>query len=201
MRAIGDIVKQMKRELSPRRRRVIAAAYHEAGHAVAALMLGDEVLEVRINADAREHTDLSGHVTRRNPLYAPSERLKDREWLKFDDIDADAVKFRKSWEVNLIVAIAGRLAQRRHDPKSIRPNQVREDNSDIEEMLGGLGSPTEREHYRQWGKHMAAKIIGECWTAVESVATSLLQHNGILTGHQLKQIANVAASNVVVTRD
>jgi ATP-dependent Zn protease len=52
MRAIGDIVKQMKRELSPRRRRVIAAAYHEAGHAVAALLLGDEVLEVRINARA-----------------------------------------------------------------------------------------------------------------------------------------------------
>jgi hypothetical protein len=93
------------------------------------------------------------------------------------------------------------LAQRRHDPKSIRPHQVHEDNSDVEELLGGLEPPTEREHYRQWGKRIAAKIISECWTAVESVATSLLQHNGILTGHQLKQIVDAAASNVVVTWD
>jgi hypothetical protein len=48
---------------------MIAAAYHEAGHAVAATVLDDNIMDVRVKLDARNVGDIGGGVTRHNPLH------------------------------------------------------------------------------------------------------------------------------------
>jgi hypothetical protein len=69
---------------------------------------------VRIKLDARNVGEICGHVTRRNPMHAPSERLR------VELTEDDEAEYNKAWKINLIVAFAGPEAQRRHDPKSMR---------------------------------------------------------------------------------
>lgn len=135
--------------MTPKERILTAAAYHEAGHAVAALLLGDDVLDVRLNTNARNVAEIDGRVTRRNPLHAPSERLM------VEHTDADAAAFKRAFETNLVVAFAGQEAQRRHDPKSMRGYRLRDDMVDIDDMLDGVEPQSARQTYRHWVKREA----------------------------------------------
>jgi hypothetical protein len=90
------------REKMPLREKIIrAAAYHEAGHAVAASLLSDDIVDVRINRDARNTAEIGGRVTRHDPCYAVAQKL----WATSETTSND--EYRKAWEANLIVALAG----------------------------------------------------------------------------------------------
>jgi hypothetical protein len=79
----------------------------------------------------------------------------------------------------------------------MRSYRLRDDDNDIAELLEGLKPQSARERYRHWGKHAAAKIVRECWPAVEKVAAALLEH-GILTGDQVKEIINASVDARIV---
>ena len=50
--------------MNPKQEHLIACAYHEAGRAVVASILGDDVVDVRINIDAPSVREIHGGVTR-----------------------------------------------------------------------------------------------------------------------------------------
>jgi hypothetical protein len=158
-----------------------ASAYHEAGHAVAASLLGDDIVDVRINRDARNTAEIGGGVTRHDPCYAVAQKLGATS------VKTSSDEYRKAWEVNLIVALAGPEAQRRYDPKSLRKSQHRTDKRDIDEHLRGVEPQSTRERYRHWGKRNAALIVSKYWPAIEKVAAAPLEH-GVLTGEEVKTI-------------
>jgi hypothetical protein len=92
------------------------------------------------------------------------------------------------------------LAQRRHNPRSVRAHQLVGDDADIGELLSDI-QPSEREPYRQWATGIAGKIVGECWPAIEAVAAGLLERGGVLTADELRRIVDAEAGKIVVKRD
>ena len=176
--------------MKPNQKTLVAGAYHEAGHAVVATLLGDTIVDVRLNIDARTVGEIEGRVTRHNPAFAHAERLLAANMpvvRRTDDANPDMTELMQAWGTNLIVAFAGPEAQRRHDPKSMRSYRLRDDENDITQLLRQVSLQSTREIYRHRAKRSAAVIVRKCWPAIEKVAAALVER-GVLTGEEIKQI-------------
>ena len=70
--------------MNPKQEHLIACAYHEAGHAVVASILGDDVVDVRINIDAPSVREIHGGVTR--SLCCRPVVCRSRTWAGSEDL-------------------------------------------------------------------------------------------------------------------
>src|SRR6516225_911173 len=84
-----------------------AIAYHEAGHAVVAHMLGYQVLRVSIASKSGS----ASHMSWRHPI-------NRRVTSALDGREADIDRVRPRIDHAIIVSMAGALAQKRHNPRS-----------------------------------------------------------------------------------
>lgn len=158
-----------------------ATAYHEAGHAVAGLCLGLRVRHVTIVPDE----DSAGHVK--------SEREKPST--------AFAVECGYLWHPSRFRAeklvmrmLAGEVAQRRYNPRSVRWRHGQSDRNQSLDILLKYNpyedAPGLTHHYemlRKW----TVSLIEQHWHLVEAVAKALLEHRQ-LSGTQVRAVINAA---------
>ncbi|MDP9343010.1 MAG: hypothetical protein M3Q23_13170 [Actinomycetota bacterium] len=86
-----------------------ATAYHEAGHAVAALFLGSSAVSISIGEDEVQGT--LGHVRRRRPSTAWTQRLKE---LNYDaDFGGMGCRVRRIIERDIMITLAGPVTEAR----------------------------------------------------------------------------------------
>lgn len=103
-------------------------------------------MDAWVTIDARTIGKITENVTRQDPCYAAANKLGfglAGETVSPEFI-TDSPEYIKAVGNNLIVAIAGREAQRRHDPKSIRKHALREDEEQIASRLESVTPQTER---------------------------------------------------------
>jgi hypothetical protein len=99
-------------DMSVRTKKMVAAtreavAYHEAGHAVVAHMLGHQVRRVSIAPKSGS----DGRVSWRNPINRIISKLESGS-------EADLERVRYRIDHAIIVSMAGAFAQKRHNPRS-----------------------------------------------------------------------------------
>ena len=159
-------------------KQLIATAYHEAGHAVAAHFLKIPITKVTIEPD----DDSLGHVRRKNlprPVY---EALRSGG-LTLHMID--------KIERNIIMPLAGGAAERRHRGRSnyVGSWQDRDRVVDFVDRLSASGE--EASAYYRLQLVRARGLIESKWYAVEAVAQALLAAT-TLTGEDVKRIVHEA---------
>lgn len=157
-------------------KQLIATAYHEAGHAVAAHFLELPLRRATIVPNEEEGT--AGHV-----LYRPlPQRL--REALAYGR-PTPAQRVRA--ENQVISAFAGPIAERRYYG---RRNLVgaSSDYQQIADFLFALSaSDDEVTAYANWLEQRAISLIETRWRAVEAVATALLERQ-TLSGSEVQGV-------------
>jgi hypothetical protein len=157
-------------------------AFHEAGHAAAAVVLGLGFLlkEVRVVAhDGRgPGTDLCGDAVPRGCTTKPEE-VSEAEWQRLqadpaawnDWIERDHDKF-------AIYYLAGEAAQHRYAPDVMTPPH-KTDHSNVERLVPSDRVPRLREE--------AHTLIATHRSAVERIASALLRRHR-LTGEEVKTL-------------
>jgi len=165
-----------KETVAARRRE--ANAYHEAGHAVVAHMLGYEVLRVTIVPKAGSE----GHVSWRHPI---NRRVSSK--LEFgSEADIDKVRYRIDHAI--IVSKAAALAQKRHNPRSgwryagsgAAPGEFLLKGSDDQQALEWASRVHEddekvREAYMRYLEARAEALVKHHWCRIERLAKKLLK--------------------------
>jgi len=138
----------MTRRLSPAGR--AATAHHEAGHAVAALMRHIRFSYVTIQPNA----DSVGHLLLR--------RLRP-------------VRAMEPMHNRGIVALAGEVAQRRFNPRSVRRHQGVGDREQVAEYaIRCSGSPEIADALVRLWQLQAAALVKRFWPSIERIAAALL---------------------------
>jgi hypothetical protein len=153
------------------------AAYHEAGHAVVALTLGYQVELVTIVPTAGS----DGHVRWNNP----TRRRSVREALEFG---LQVERRRHLVEHEIIVNLAGSLAQRRHRPHSpwrrdaagAKRGQFVAKGSDYQhalELVAWLheGQQQVINTYSRYLEARAEALVNARWENIERLAVALLE--------------------------
>jgi len=151
-----------------------ATAYHEAGHAVAAIYLNVSIEKV----DIIGHERAAGRVIYADPDQAEQEIID--MWNAGDRDDARVVQ----WvEHRLIVTLAGAIAQRRFSPCSDWKYGMGHDNiampgSDIQTVIGRIDELGFRGKvaatYRAYLEAQAEALIIKHWPAIKKLAETLL---------------------------
>lgn len=127
-----------------------ATAYHEAGHAVAALALRIPVKRVSIVGDAKR--GVAGHV-----YLGPSRSV-------------DAMHKQG------IVALAGEAAQRRYNPRSVRAHHGGGDRQAVAEYaLERTGSGEQATLLARLWELQARDLVEKRWDTIQRVAIALLE--------------------------
>ncbi len=170
-------------------------AYHEAGHAVAAVVLKRGVRNVTI----RPRNDYAGRLLQRTGVTETSSH--------------------KALRKDLIITAAGPVAQARMSKCStmrvLGGVRASGDREAIENMLNALGEFTlTQEYYAPLGKEIsvqdmtagtrraiseARSLLREHWPAVERVAKALLKH-GRLTGTEVRALVQASRTNRSTSR-
>lgn len=157
-------------------------AFHEAGHAAAAVALGLGFLlkEVRVaEHDGRgPGTDLCGDAVPRGCATKPEE-VSEAEWQRLhadpiawnDWIERDHDKF-------AIYYLAGEAAQRRYAP-DVKTPPHKTANSNVERLVPPDRVPRLREE--------ADTLIAKHWSVVAHIASELLRRHR-LTGEEVKAL-------------
>jgi hypothetical protein len=141
------------------RARILATAYHEAGHAVAAATLGGAVI--------------TSTITRKKDQFGLTE------WSLPDPVDP-----RK----RIIVTFAGPLAHHRHNPKCFEPDAAQSDFLDIDRIVEALDLPEEQQaRFKSECEQEAERLLDENWVLIERVAEALFLHR-TLNGLQAKAV-------------
>ena len=161
-----------------------ATAYHEAGHAVAGLCLGLRVRHATIEPDG----DSDGHVM--------SEREKPSTAFAIERGDVwHSSRFRA--EKRVMRLLAGEVAQRRYNPRSVRWRHAESDRNQSLDILFKY-SPYEDaldvNHHYEMLREWTVSLIEQHWHLVEAVAKALLEHRE-LSGTQVRAVIQ-AASNL-----
>ncbi len=141
-------------------------AYHEAGHAVAAKMLGFVVDRISISPQG----DAAGHVIHdygcnMNEVIYEDEPL--RQW---------------ALERAAIVSLAGEVAQRRYRPDSVDPDHGGGDRVHVHQILDHLADETDQELRDAWATLLllrAERLVEVHWPRVEWLASVLLSQTTI----------------------
>lgn len=141
-------------------------AYHEAGHAVIAMLQHLPVDRVTIdpNGEALGHAE---HDT----FYMTEEEGDNSGIVEWEQIRAEA---------NARVALAGEIAQRMHDQNSVDPEHAASDRAKFSDCLLRLSADeSEREAYAHLLRLQTENKLRTNWGAVERVAELLLIHTTI----------------------
>jgi len=157
-------------------------AFHEAGHAVAAVILGLGFLlkEVRVVAnDGRgPGTDLRGDAVPRGCTTRPEE-VSEAEWQRLQaDPAAWSDWIERDHDNFAIYYLSGEAAQRRYAPDIVTPPH-KTDHSNVERLVPLDRVPRLREE--------AHTLIATHWSAVECIAAALLRRHR-LTGEEVKAL-------------
>src|SRR5262249_54095246 len=168
-----------KKTVAAARREV---AYHEAGHAVIAHMLGYQVRRVSIAPKSGS----TGHVSWRNPIKNRSVKSK----LQYGS-EANLDRVRHQIDHVIIVCMAGALAQKRHNRRSdwgysgsgAARGEFLLKGSDDQQVLELMSRVYEdekvRDAYWRYLKARAEDLVERYWPRIERLATTLLDRETI----------------------
>jgi Peptidase family M41 len=156
-------------------RRLTTTAYHEAGHAVMAVLLRQRLIEVSIIPDTRKGS--SGHC-----------RLVKPRWFTPNLEDEDTPRRRNIAESFAMVHMAGEMAERKFNGRTRRADSRfdRENASDLVVDLARGCSDCGR-FYKAFLRHRTQDAIESCWYHVECVAAALLERSR-LTHKEVKAV-------------
>lgn len=169
-------------------------AYHEAGHAVVAHILGFPVQTISIASDgfaagyvAYNYGDDWQQVVFGRAPQTPEEEEEESQ----ADPEVEAATRHHKLEHLGMIALAGEVAQARFRPESVEEFQGEADRKTLDLVLGLLAKevwrrnrPNERdtELFHAWERLLkirTTKIVEENWCRIQWVATVLLQQQEI----------------------
>src|SRR5688572_6284219 len=144
---------------------LLATAYHEAGHAVAAFEMDLPVRLIGISSTA------GGEVRHRSPFYRsiPPDTMKYTRPLQFRD----------RIERNVIVAIAGVEAQRRFSARSWRRHHSEYDIDQAAEMLSHLAEGDELTAHFKLLQIRTRNLVAFRWQPVTALANALVEKSKV----------------------
>jgi hypothetical protein len=168
-------------ETTPREAQLWATAYHEAGHAVAAIRLGIGLGRKGINIipDSNENRAGMAHL-RKGFAGRPDIETSDR--------------MRIGAEKNAVATFAGEVAQRKFSSSSIRNWHGSSDRHQVVDLLSHFVPETrELEAYCRWLHIRAENLINApvVWDQIQAVADALVQR-GHLKPQEVKTICKHA---------
>jgi hypothetical protein len=139
-----------------------STAYHEAGHAVAAIAQGVAVRSSTIAPDKQEG-------------YAG--RVRHGDLTRRVNIEADnSPSTRSRIERRIVVALAGTAAQRRYDRRSWRSFHSSSDYEMAANLADAVSSsPAASEAFLKWLAVATDDLIAARWVEVEKIAKALLE--------------------------
>lgn len=173
----------MRRNGSNSKRRR-ATAYHEAGHAVAALILNAIPTKVTIEPGQ----DYQGMVERRS--FAG----------KLDEYGKPNARERLLIEKDVIILLAGEIAQRQYHARSVRSSHGRGDRVAALYFLEHVThDPEALTHYSRFLARRATLLIKRHWYQVEALAQALLVE-GTINGKRVRLICEDAMRRMIATR-
>lgn len=172
---------------SARKKGLLAVAYHEAGHAMADFRLGFKIKHVSVLPDV-----VSAGRTRSNL------GLNLRS-LAFDTPSAAALA---RCHEKVISLLAGREAQRRFRPQSVRSHMAENDRKSAVDILWRIHP--ERKEMRAALKYLEARtrnLIRDCknWRLIEDLAGALVE-SGSLDGQEVRRIFVQSVQNQIKER-
>ncbi len=157
-----------------------ATAYHEAGHAVVSWWLGVGIRRATIIPNTANNS--LGHVLN-HPLGQST-----LEGMEFAELFASS---RLRAEKLVMVAMAGEMAQRRYDSRSVRSYHASSDREQIVTVLeryavyhDGIIDVRPHQKLLQGWTEM---ILNRLWYVVETVARALLERH-TLSGKELRAV-------------
>lgn len=154
-------------------KRIIATAYHEAGHAVAARILGARVDKVSIVPDE----NYSGHVLHENLLRG----------LNLECDNSNRVRLRIERKVK--ISLAGPEAQRHFSSRSWQHYHGQRDHENVIDFLSCVTrSDEELRAYCRLLEIQTRQLVTQpfIWSQIGSLAEKLLKAK-VLTGKQVKE--------------
>jgi hypothetical protein len=171
--------------MSVRTKKMVAAtreavAYHEAGHAVVAHMLGHQVRRVSIAPKSGS----DGRVSWRNPINRIISKLESGS-------EADLERVRYRIDHAIIVSMAGAFAQKRHNPRSgwryagsgAARGEFLLKGSDDQQALELMSRVYEDEKvraaYSRYLEARAEELVKRYWSRIERLAIALLDRETI----------------------
>jgi hypothetical protein len=134
-------------------------AFHEAGHAVVGWRVGlwPRTISIAPSGDA------AGHVEHK---------------LGIDPVELECRsphRLMNAVTKNIMVSLAGEIAQRRHDPRSVRRYQGRSDRLNAARLASSVGAEGEEAAAMlRWLALRTEKVIAGHWRFVERVADTLV---------------------------
>ena len=152
------------------------SAYHEAGHAVAAIRTGIGIGRSGVSIAPGEHFSGMDHLLKRfsgNP----------------DKIATGTMRL--GAEKHAIASLAGELAQRKFRPSSVRSYHGQTDRHNAVKLMSYfVSSDRELSAYLKWLKIRAEQLVGNdaTWTMIEAVAKALIKRDR-LSAKEAKEIA------------
>jgi hypothetical protein len=166
------------------------AAYHEAGHAVAAFYKACPIKDVSI---------LPGTVSvGKSARKALLSRIGEEEFITNEDIIR---RNRGRIQDAIFISLAGPFAQRRFDPNSDW-NDDREysDFDEVSELIGELGHRGEvATAFRQYMEASITEFIDLSWPMIEAVAHRLAERRTITRDEMTKVVAATAKTDLART--
>src|SRR6516165_9443188 len=157
---------------------VMATAYHEAGHAVAAIMQGIAVHTVTIKP-GDNYFGLTKHGKTRMDGFQP-------------DYESVPPRVRDRMEKQARCALAGLIAQRRFSKSSIRQWHAHQDHRIAADLVSRLAhSIPETEAWLNLLHIQTEQIIDAHWYGVEAIAQALIKRN-ILRGSEARALIRQA---------
>lgn len=154
--------------------RIRSTAYHEAGHAVIAYHQRLKVYSATIRPD----DDSSGRVRSQFPSL-------EGVHLDYDDIPP---RIRDRMERNARMSLAGGIAQRQFNPRSLRHYHGHSDRHSAVNLISYLtGSNKELVAWINLLRVQTEGLVKKHWPEIEAVANALIEYE-TLTGRQIRTI-------------
>jgi hypothetical protein len=156
----------------------LVTAYHEAGHIVAAHVLGYSLGKATIVPEDGVH----GTASHANPLYR-----KNIEW-------DDSPRVQRLVEHSMLIAIAGPLAQKRHAPRSHWRKGAQNDFHHYVDLLIRMeGNAKVRDKYQEYVWAKAEALIAKNWRLIDQLAHTLMQRGTMKRKEILEVLPGVAS--------
>lgn len=164
-------------------KKLISTAYHEAGHAAAAIFQ-----DIKIDrASIEEGDDYLGMVTTEG--LGRVARALDRA--AYDD-DAITPNRRVYIEKRIIELLAGGIAERKHKGRNNYRGSSEDRRFAVDLMLRLTGGDTEEAgKYFDWLYYRAERLIHGRWPFVEAIAQALLDKTNLTSDEILQVVRGV----------
>lgn len=152
-------------------------SFHEAGHCVAAAVLGIPLRSIRMVPDESGRMGVTPTEKQALPWRGPRpdarpDEIPEPQWLVLAACTEEWEEWkRKDHERYAVFYLAGKSAQARYSPGTLQEGDAKSDYSVVEWLLSGYRVPvTEMEH-------AARELIDTHWAAVEGVAEQLMKRD------------------------